>query len=120
MVRDLELPVQIVGMPIIREPDGLALSSRNTYLTASQRNIAPALFETLSALVKDLGSGDDIHGMCECSKAHLMDKGFDHVDYLEVCDSETLAPAAHYRPGLRVFGAAWLETTRLIDNLQVS
>ena len=120
MVQDLDLPVQIVGMPIIREPDGLALSSRNTYLTAGQRRIAPVLFETISSVASDLGPGDNLQALCARSWNRLLDAGFDQVDYLEVRDSEMLAPAVHYRSGLRVFAAAWLGRTRLIDNLQVS
>ena len=117
MVADLGLPVRVVGMPIVREPDGLALSSRNAYLSPAERRIAPVLHETLQKMAQDLAPGSDIAAACADGRAALRVAGFDRIDYLEVRDAATLRPALRHSPGLRVFAAAWLGRTRLIDNI---
>lgn len=117
MVADLGLPVRVVGMPIVREPDGLALSSRNAYLSPVERRIAPILHETLQKIAQDLAPGSDIAAACGGGRAALRVAGFDRVDYLEVREATTLRPALRHGPGLRVFAAAWLGRTRLIDNI---
>lgn len=110
MVRDLALPVLIQGVPTVREPDGLALSSRNAYLSDDERYIAPMLHKAISEVAR----GRDPREAAEA----LLTVGFSKVDYLEVCDAETLTPyvAGSGRPG-RVLAAAWLGKTRLIDNV---
>ncbi|WP_291178025.1 pantoate--beta-alanine ligase [Hyphomicrobium sp.] len=110
MVRDLALPVAIHGVPTVREDDGLALSSRNAYLSENDRYIAPMLHKALSEVAR----GRDPREAADA----LLVAGFTKVDYLEVRDAETLAPfdPAAGRPG-RVLGAAWLGSTRLIDNV---
>lgn len=119
IVADLDLPVRIEGSRTLREPDGLALSSRNAYLSAEERRIAPALAATLSAVAADLAAGADGSARCARAAADLKDAGFTKVDYIEVRDAETLEPwAGPARPG-RVLAAAWLGRTRLIDNLDV-
>jgi pantoate--beta-alanine ligase len=117
MVRDLDLPLEIVGMPTVREPDGLAMSSRNAYLNAEQRRIAPALFKIISQVAAALDGASVAVGS---ARAQLLQAGFDKVDYVEVREAETLKPAASgvNRP-LRVLAAAWLGNTRLIDNVGV-
>lgn len=120
VTRDLDIPVRIVGVPTIREPDGLALSSRNLYLTPEQRTVAPVLNRVLQRLAKILASGEAAisvavaEGLAELERA-----GFAPIDYLEVCDAETLRPLDTLdRPG-RALAAAWLGGTRLIDNVPV-
>ncbi len=119
MVRDLDLPLTIVGVPTLREPDGLAMSSRNAYLTPQERKAAPVLYRTISKLAEAVGSGEIIAAATAESAGALEAAGF-KVDYLEVRDSETLQPIAATtdRP-LRVLIAAWLGRTRLIDNVPV-
>ena len=116
LAADLDLGVGIVGVPTVREEDGLALSSRNAYLDAERRRIAPALYAALRTIAEGLGPGSEPTALCRQGERMLLDAGFDRVDYFEIRDSETLAPAARWRRGLRVFAAAWLGSTRLIDN----
>jgi pantoate--beta-alanine ligase len=119
MVRDLDLPLEIVGMATVREPDGLALSSRNAYLSAEERRVAPALHRVIAQVAYSAARRADAPGAIADGKAALETAGF-KVDYLEVRDAETLRPAdpGSARP-LRVLVAAWLGKTRLIDNVAV-
>lgn len=119
MVRDLDLSIRIVGIPVVRERDGLALSSRNAYLDVSERRIAPALQGTMRAVAGRLAAGIDLDAQCRWGRDALLSAGFDSVDYFEISDGETLKPVDGFRPGLRIFAAAWLGETRLIDNLAV-
>ena len=120
VVRDLDLPLQILGHPTVREPDGLAMSSRNAYLSAENRTAAPLLHRTIAAVARAVSAGGGAGGTAIAEgEAALQSAGF-KVDYLEVRHAETLRPAApgSERP-LRVLVAAWLGKTRLIDNVQV-
>src|SRR5262249_50071993 len=120
MVRDLDLPLEIVALPTVREPDGLALSSRNAYLSPAERKAAPALHGVLRTVAEVAAEGGIIAGALAEGGAKLEAAGF-RVDYREVRDAETLAPlppGARQRP-LRVLVAAWLGKTRLIDNIGV-
>jgi pantoate--beta-alanine ligase len=119
MVADLGLDIRIVGIPIVRERDGVALSSRNVYLSPAQRRTAPALYGTLLAVAGRLGPDIDIDAQCDWGRKALLDAGFDRVDYFEIRDAAKLVRADRYQPGMRVFAAAWLGETRLIDNLSV-
>lgn len=119
MVEQLGLNIRIVGIPIVRERDGLALSSRNAYLNPGQRRIAPALYGTMFALAGRLHDGIDIAAQCAWGRQALLDAGFDSVDYFEIRDAGTLAPATGNAPNLRIFAAARLGKTRLIDNMPV-
>jgi pantoate--beta-alanine ligase len=117
MVHDLDLPLEIVALETVREADGLAMSSRNAYLSAEERRVAPLLHRTIADIaLAPTERGSLITAVAE-GKAALEDRGF-RVDYLEVRDAETLRPAAPAsgRP-LRVLAAAWLGKTRLIDNV---
>jgi pantoate--beta-alanine ligase len=118
MVRDLDLPLQVVGAETVREPDGLAMSSRNAYLAADERKVAPLLYRTIADIAR-AATRRDAPAAVASGKAALEAAGF-KVDYLEVRDAETLQPAGPEtgRP-LRVLVAAWLGKTRLIDNVQV-
>ena len=117
MVKDLWLPVRIDGVPTVREADGLALSSRNTYLSAEERAIAPALQRTLVAVAKGVAAGADPLDRAEWGGRELLREGFSSVDYVAVRDAENLLPwAGPTRPG-RVLAAARLGAARLIDNV---
>lgn len=119
IVADLDLPVRIEGSRTLREADGLALSSRNAYLSAEERCVAPALAAILVAAADDLAAGADSSDRCNRATVDLLSAGFTKVDYVEVRDAETLAPwPGPERPG-RVLAAAWIGRTRLIDNLAV-
>lgn len=122
MVRDLNLPLEIAGIPTAREEDGLALSSRNEYLSAEERQNAPALFKTVSDLaVKALASGGSVSvsALEETARVSLLDAGFDKVDYVALRDAVSLKDWRHDQPG-RVLAAAWMGKTRLIDNVAVA
>lgn len=119
-VSDLNLPVRIVAGPTSRDRDGLARSSRNAYLTADERAVAPALNRALKGIAAIAAKGGLINKAIDVATHDLLQAGFSKVDYLAVCDAETLAPfeSKAGRPG-RVLGAALLGTTRLIDNIAV-
>lgn len=118
IVRDLNLPLKILGLPTVRERDGLALSSRNAYLSAEERAVAPALNRALKGVAAALRAGGAQNKACEVAKRDVIKAGFKSVDYLEVRDAETLGPfdPKSGRAG-RVLAAAWLGRTRLIDNV---
>lgn len=117
LVRDLNIPVQIVSGPIVREPDGLALSSRNGYLSAAERKTAPILHQVLSEAAVALASGEGCDAASSAGRFKLEGKGF-RVDYVAIRDPETLAPlSGPIRGPARVMGAVHLGATRLIDNV---
>lgn len=119
VARDLDIPVAIEGVPTVRESDGLALSSRNVYLTPEQRAGAPVIYRTLQEMARRLEAGDDVAAVSADGLAALARAGFSAIDYLEVADAETLRPLARPdRPG-RILAAVWLGRTRLIDNIAV-
>jgi pantoate--beta-alanine ligase len=117
LVRDLNIPVQIVSAPIVREADGLALSSRNFYLSAAERMTAPILHQVLSEVAAALANGEGCDAASSAGRFKLEAKGF-RVDYVAIRDPETLAPLFGPISGpVRVMGAVYIGTTRLIDNL---
>ena len=116
LARDLDLPTAIEPVETVREDDGLALSSRNVYLSGDERRIAPALYQALTAVSRTTAGGGDADAACEAEAAGLLEKGFYRVDYLTVRDAETLEAWTPGRPG-RVLAAARLGRTRLIDNV---
>jgi pantoate--beta-alanine ligase len=120
LVRDLDIPTRIQGCPTWREADGLALSSRNKYLSAEQRAIAPSLHRALQEVAAHFRTGEEVEPHTITGVRWLREQGFSSVDYLEVRDAETLALLlrADGRPA-RVFAAARLGTVRLIDNIAV-
>jgi pantoate--beta-alanine ligase len=120
MVRDLNMPLKLIGAPTKRDTDGLALSSRNAYLSEAERQIAPALHAAISALAEDVANGADVSAGVANAKRKVTSAGFTKIDYIDVRDAETLEPAstASGRP-LRVLAACWLGKTRLIDNVAV-
>ncbi len=118
LVRDLAIPVDIVGCPTIREADGLAKSSRNVYLTPAERALAPRLRETLQAVAQAVAQGADPLSEERRAADDLIARGFAKVDYIVVRDADTLATPSRSRL-MRVLGAAFLGRTRLIDNFPV-
>jgi|AGTN01.1.fsa_nt_gi pantoate--beta-alanine ligase len=120
MARDLNLPVEIVGVPTVREADGLARSSRNAYLSAAEREVAPALHRALQAVAAGLAEGGTAEELCHRAAADLLAAGFAGVDYIDLRDGETMARMTRLdRPG-RILAAARLGNTRLIDNIGVA
>jgi pantoate--beta-alanine ligase len=117
-VRDLNIPVEIVGGAIVREADGLALSSRNAYLSPAERNVAPILYETIRQVAADLAQGRGADDAAETARFKLEAAGF-RVDYVAVRDPETLKPLHGPVKEARVLAAVHLGKTRLIDNVPV-
>jgi pantoate--beta-alanine ligase len=119
LAKDLDLPVKIIGVPIVREKDGLALSSRNVYLSAKERAVAPALHRVLKDCADKIAEGRSIRSVMADGRAAIEQVGF-AVDYLEARHSKTLEPVVSVkdRP-IRLFVAAKLGKTRLIDNVGV-
>lgn len=116
-VRDLNIPLEVIGVPITRAEDGLALSSRNGYLSAEHRQIAPTIYQSLKAAEQELQSGIALAEVLENIKQKLTQAGF-IVDYVEARTLE-LQPIEAFNQDVVLFVAAKLGTTRLIDNLQV-
>ena len=119
LARDLDIPVEIVGVPTVREADGLALSSRNAYLGTADRSVAPALHRVLRETATALAGGVPVAEAIADGWRSLTQAGFTSVDYLAVCDPESLAPLERMEGPARVLAAVWLGETRLIDNLPV-
>ncbi len=123
LVRDLDIPVAIEAVATVREADGLALSSRNAYLSQAERRIAPMLYRTLQSVAETLGRRAGSLEIAETTaraKRDLIAAGFSIVDYVEIRDAETLEPVADMARPARVLAAARLGHTRLIDNVEVS
>lgn len=117
LVNDLDIPVAIEAGDTVRESDGLAISSRNVYLNAEERAAAPALYETICNVAGNVSEGGEVAEQTALGMEKLVNAGFTGVDYLEVCDAETLEPwPGPKRPG-RVLAAAHLGKARLIDNV---
>ena len=121
MVRDLKFPVEIVACPIVREPDGLAMSSRNAYLDSSQRKAALVLSRALREVEQKYESGErDKNALIECGKKIIAKEPAARLDYLELVNADTLDPVAQAMPRTMVAVAAYVGNTRLIDNLLLS
>jgi len=119
ITRDLDLPVKIVGGPIVREDDGLALSSRNIYLSPAERKNAPVLYRALKESASAIIKGERIGKAIAEGKAKIENSGF-AVDYLEARNAETLAPITYATEGpIRLLVAAKIGSIRLIDNIGV-
>jgi pantoate--beta-alanine ligase len=122
MAADLSLPVDVIGCPIVRDPDGLALSSRNAYLTADEREVAPHLYYALLAgkrAIEDDGVSDP-DAVCDAMAASLGKQPLFTLDYAEVTDPEDLSRPSRIEKEVRLLMAACIGTTRLIDNLSAT
>lgn len=120
MARDLDIPVQIQGVPTMREADGLAMSSRNRYLSAAERKVASGLPAIMRDTAQRMASGAEVAATLADAKTLLLQAGFTAVDYLELCDEATLQPIDYLVPGARLFVATYLGRTRLIDNWRLA
>jgi len=119
MAKDLDLPVRVIGIPTVREPDGLALSSRNAYLSDAERAGAPTLYRVLTACAAKMSAGTPIAKALDEARGEIMAAGF-ALDYLEARHAETLVPVASAKDGpIRLLVAARIGKTRLIDNIGV-
>jgi len=121
MVRDLNMDVEIVACPIVREPDGLALSSRNQYLDADQRRSATVLYRSLCQVRSMFERGErQAARLIECGKRTIAEEPAARLDYFAIVDPDTLDPVEEVSRGTLVAVAAWLGSTRLIDNILLS
>ena len=119
LTRDLDIPVEIIGAPTIREADGLAVSSRNVFLSQTNRETASKVFEILKKTATAIALGNDVLVTCEEAHSELMLAGFSEIDYFEARHSETLELIQSFENSGRLFAAVWLGSTRLIDNLEI-
>ena len=119
MAKDLDLPLKVIGVPTVREKDGLALSSRNAYLSAAERSAAPLLYRVLKASAVRIKNGEAIERVLDVGRIEIDVAGF-ALDYLEARHALTLAPIVSRKDGpIRLLVAAKIGKTRLIDNLGV-
>jgi pantoate--beta-alanine ligase len=116
---DLALPIEIAGGAIVRESDGLAMSSRNAYLSKDERAVAGRMNLILRDTITRLKHGDPVGIAEQFGKSALLEAGFDSVDYLAIRDAETLAIISDLARPARVLAAAKVGNTRLIDNMAV-
>jgi pantoate--beta-alanine ligase len=120
LVRDLNMPIQIIGEPTVRAADGLALSSRNGYLTEAERATAPALYRVLKQIGDALHNGEQNHEQLLADGQKALENAGFRLDYLEIREAVTLRPATSGDQDLVVLCAAFLGKTRLLDNLRLS
>jgi pantoate--beta-alanine ligase len=120
MVRDLDMPIEVLGCPIARDPDGLAMSSRNRYLTASERTRAPAIFLGLRAASRAFARGERDRAKLERLALQPIEAAFDNIDYAKIADADELTDAGDVAGEASVLlVAARIGTTRLIDNCRL-
>src|SRR5689334_11945144 len=119
MVADLNIATEIVGVPTVREPDGLALSSRNALLSPAERSNAVALPRALEAARDAINDGVDVRGVLGEAEDSLLEAGFSRVDYFALVHAATLEPLVRPSGEMRLIAAAVIGNTRLIDNVQI-
>jgi pantoate--beta-alanine ligase len=119
LVRDLDLAVEIIGVQTQRDADGLALSSRNAYLMPDDRISARALPRVLGETAQAIREGADVAGALQAARARLSSAGFTQIDYIALCDAQTLKPLLALNHHARLLAAARIGATRLIDNIAV-
>ena len=117
MAADLDIPIEVIGCPTIREEDGLAMSSRNLLISDRARIMAPALAEVMNEMREALIAGASMSDLLEDAKAKIVNAGFNEVEYLDLRDGNDLALLDRPVEGARLFAAAWLAGVRLIDNI---
>ena len=115
MVRDLNFSIRIIGHPTIREPDGLAMSSRNNYLTAEERSLAPKIYAALRAAA----AGRQVGDILKAGRRRIRHIPGARIDYLELVDAETIQPVKEFRRPMRLAVAVFLGKARLIDNIAI-
>ena len=120
LARDLDLPCEIVGVPTVREADGLALSSRNIRLGAAERAVAPALAAALNRARDAIEGGAPVGAVLDTARREIVAAGYAEVEYLELRRARDLAPLAAAEAPARLLAAAWLGGVRLIDNVGVA
>ena len=120
LVRDLNIPTEIVGCPTLRESDGLAMSSRNVRLPSEVRAVAPELHRAMIAAAEAIGAGQAVGDALKAARQAVLAAGFDEVEYLELRDAERLTPLDLLDRPARMLAAAWLGGVRLIDNIDVA
>jgi pantoate--beta-alanine ligase len=118
MAKDLNIPIVVAGIPTHREEDGMAMSSRNRYLTKSERSQATAIYKSLTQAADKIRIGKNPQSATRAASRSLTTLGF-KVDYVAVRNAETLAVPTNTNEPLRLLAAAWLGNTRLIDNISV-
>ena len=119
MARDLDIPTKIIGAPTVREKDGLAMSSRNVYLSAQERVVAPTLYAVLNDCARKMKAGEHFGPVLEHGRFAIEQAGF-RLDYLEARHADTLGAIANFKQGpVRLLVAAHIGKTRLIDNIGV-
>lgn len=120
MARDLDFALDIIGVPIVRDADGLALSSRNAYLSVDERKAALALPDALHKAAREIREGADVRSACDVASAAIRAAGFARVDYFALADADTLEMLDKYDGrSARLLAAAKIGKTRLIDNLAI-
>ncbi len=120
LVRDLMLPVEVIGAPTVREDDGLAKSSRNGYLSADERHLAPVVYQTLQATARQVSDGRSDFETLEAEARDQLSAAGLRPDYFNIVNSQTLKPATPDDTEITLLVAAFLGTTRLIDNLSLT
>ena len=120
LVRDLNIPIEIAGVPTVREEDGLAMSSRNVRLSAEDRVIAPQLHEALVGVRDAVKGGKNVATAIRTAKSRLVKAGFSSIDYLELRAEDNLETVKNLKRPARLLVAAWLGDVRLIDNIPVN
>lgn len=119
LVRDLDIPIEIAGVPTVRENDGLAMSSRNDRLSTDNRKIAPQLHEALVGTRDAIAGGKNVSAAIRVAKTRLAKAGFTSIDYLELRAEDNLEAVKNLNRPARLLVAAWLGDVRLIDNISV-
>ncbi|KJZ21183.1 pantoate--beta-alanine ligase [Loktanella sp. S4079] len=119
LARDLDIPIDVIGCPTIREEDGLAMSSRNLLLSDRSRIKAPVLAEVMNDMAERLKSGATMTAIQDEARTRILAAGFNEIDYLELRDGSDLSLLDAAKPDARLFAAAWLAGVRLIDNIAV-
>ncbi|MDC0062390.1 pantoate--beta-alanine ligase [Candidatus Puniceispirillum sp.] len=119
MVRDLDINIEILAHPTIRDADGLALSSRNQYLTTAQRRLAPKIYSQMQHTIALINNGTDINAAIYQAKDQLQKAGFSKIDYFDLRQPDDFQLCDKPAPTSRVFVAIWLGSNRLIDNCAI-
>lgn len=119
LAADLDIPIEVIGCPTIREEDGLAMSSRNLLLSDRSRIKAPVLAEVMEDMRARLLEGAAMRDIVEDARARVLAAGFNAIDYLELRDGSDLSLLDKTKPDARLFAAAWLAGVRLIDNIAI-